>query len=409
MANVGSDKQLSYTILPGKGIDTVITADVVDFDMEAAAVNGVKMNLTIDIDDSAVTEKLTANGMDAVTLTPTTYSARLGELLAKTDADAVYSMAYGAANERVRAEVESRADELYAGYIDVNADAVCLAYVSSMADDICAQAASRAVAEQLAAVGYTAEQTQAYLNSLKGASAVSAAVSGMTEEERSQIISAAAAGLSDEEKAQIKAGAVSSFTDEEKAQIRDGYVNSVMESDEVTAQINSAVSEAASLGEQIKSLKTQLDSFGEFYRGIVEYTGAVSDAANGFEELKSGIDKLCGGTEALDEAVKEFGDAVGELHNGTSTLADGTAEFVDKTSGIDTEVRDEIDSMTSSITGSGSDTVSFTSKKNENVDSVQFVIKTAAIEKPAAAVTAAVEEAPLTFWQKLLRLFGINK
>ena len=31
VANVGSDKQLTYTILPGKGIDTVIRADVTDF------------------------------------------------------------------------------------------------------------------------------------------------------------------------------------------------------------------------------------------------------------------------------------------------------------------------------------------------------------------------------------------
>ena len=39
--------------------------------------------------------------------------------------------------------------------------------------------------------------------------------------------------------------------------------------------------------------------------------------------------------------------------------------------------------------------------------SVQFVIKTAAIEKAEAAANDAAEEAPLTFWQKLLRLFGL--
>lgn len=50
-ANVGSDKQLTYTILPGKGIDTTISADVTDFQMDAITINGIKLNLNVDIDD----------------------------------------------------------------------------------------------------------------------------------------------------------------------------------------------------------------------------------------------------------------------------------------------------------------------------------------------------------------------
>ena len=74
---------------------------------------------------------------------------------------------------------------------------------------------------------------------------------------------------------------------------------------------------------------------------------------------------------------------------------------------MDTQISDEIDSMTSSITGGDGETASFVSDKNTNVDSVQFVIKTAAIEKAEAVVSDAAEEAPLNFWQKLLRLFGL--
>ena len=75
---------------------------------------------------------------------------------------------------------------------------------------------------------------------------------------------------------------------------------------------------------------------------------------------------------------------------------------------MDTQISDEINTMTSSITGSNAEVVSFVSDKNTNVvDSVQFVMKTAAIEKAEAAVSDVVEEAPLTFWQKLLRLFGL--
>lgn len=41
------------------------------------------------------------------------------------------------------------------------------------------------------------------------------------------------------------------------------------------------------------------------------------------------------------------------------------------------------------------------------MDAVQFVIKTAAIEKAETTVDDAAESVPLTFWQKLLRLVGL--
>lgn len=58
MADVGSDKQLSYTILPGKGIDTEITADVKDFEMDAVSINGIRMNLDVEIDDEEMLNQI---------------------------------------------------------------------------------------------------------------------------------------------------------------------------------------------------------------------------------------------------------------------------------------------------------------------------------------------------------------
>lgn len=58
VANVGSDKQLSYTILPGKGLDTVIKADVTDFEMDATAINGVRLNLNVEVDDTKLMKKV---------------------------------------------------------------------------------------------------------------------------------------------------------------------------------------------------------------------------------------------------------------------------------------------------------------------------------------------------------------
>lgn len=59
LANVGANKQISYTVLPGKGLDAEVTADVKDFEMDAVAINAVKMNLDVDIDDTELTDKVT--------------------------------------------------------------------------------------------------------------------------------------------------------------------------------------------------------------------------------------------------------------------------------------------------------------------------------------------------------------
>ena len=63
--------------------------------------------------------------------------------------------------------------------------------------------------------------------------------------------------------------------------------------------------------------------------------------------------------------------------------------------------------MITEATGSDVDVTSFVSEKNTNVDSVQFVIQTEAIEIVEAVNNVPVVEEKLNFWQKLLRLFGL--
>lgn len=59
VANVGSNKQIMYTMLPGEGIDTVITADVKSFEMDAVAINGIPLSLNVEIDDEELLSQVT--------------------------------------------------------------------------------------------------------------------------------------------------------------------------------------------------------------------------------------------------------------------------------------------------------------------------------------------------------------
>ena len=397
------DDVVSVTVpLETLDTDTIIKADVTDFEMDSAAINGVRLNMDINVDDSELTDKvdelvsavdelndgasevrdgtgelydatgtlsdkvgelnsgvgsltdgagelssgltsitekngqltdaaytayeglctaasaalnnqLQANGFGPVTLTPSDYSDVLGGLLRKTDADSVYKEAYQTAQREVTKQVEAQADELYLGYIRSQADSIYPEYVTSQADAIYAQAASQAVCEQLIKSGYTEELAAAFLQTAEGKAAA--------------------------------AQAVKELTDEQKAEIREAYIRQMMTSEDVTSQIEAATAAADDAAKQINDLKGQLDSYGEFYRGLIDYTDAVGDASEGADMLKMNMDTLYGNTGTLEGSVSELNDAVGELYDGTKELADGTSEFVDKTSDTDIQISDEIDSI----------------------------------------------------------------
>lgn len=496
VANVGNNKQLTYTILPNKGADIEIAAKATDFEMSAIAINGIKLNLAIDIDDaeiqskideiigavndldegsselkdgaeelydgtkllndkagelyagvcalnngsadlssglSAITAKnkelldgaysafkglcfasetilnaeLTKNGLQTVTLPPETYATVLTELLKTMDADAAYNMAYGKALSEVTAQIEMQADALYSGYVEQNADAIYLAYVQSQADTLYAKVAAQAVLKQLAASGYTLEQATAYMQTAEGQALISQAVGAMTDKQKQQIITTAVANLSDKQETQIKAGAVQSLTDEQKTQIKNGYIEQTMKSKEVTDQITSAVATANTAAASVAEIKGQLDNYSLFYEGLKSYTSAVSDAASGANTLKINMDTLYTNIGTLKTSVGELNDGVKALFDGTIELNDGTRDFVNETDGIETKVSGEIDSMITEATGSDLKIASFVSEKNTNVNAVQFVIQTKAIEIAETVIEDPIIEEKLNFWQKFLKLFGL--
>lgn len=497
VANVGSDKQLTYTILPNTEKEITISADVKEFEMSGISINGVRMNLDIDIDDNTLKEKidevvdavndlndgagklddgasdlkkatgklsdamgelydgvgsvyegaddleeglntlksknteltegawsayealcsaaetqlnaqLTANGLRTVTLTPDNYSKVLVGVLAQMNADKVYKKAYKAAKSEVTTQVKAQADTLYASYIKSQEDSIYLAYIKSQENVLYKQVATEAVVKQLMESGaFNQEQAMAYVETTQGSMMVENVVSLMTDEQKEQIISTALQSLTNEQKNQILKGAQESLTKEQKTEIRNAYIDELMTSDEVTSKINEAVKAAGSSAAEVSALIGQLDSYGTFYNGLVDYTNAVSSAAAGSTTLANGLSTLYSNTDTLKNSVGDLDTAVGTLKDGTDELKEGTEEFVSETSGMDTQVEDEINSITSSITGEDVKTLSFVSKQNTNIKSVQFVIKTQAIEIKEPEDTEIEEVEHLTFWQKFLRLFGL--
>ncbi|MGN0504986.1 MAG: hypothetical protein ACI4FZ_00380 [Lachnospiraceae bacterium] len=354
IANVGSDKQITYTILPNSERDISISADVKNFEMNGISINGIRMNLDIDIDDATLQEKI-----DEVIGAVNDLDEGAGKL--NDGASDLYD-ATGKLNSAV-GELYTGTGSLHSGSVELKNG---LDAVSSKNSEL--TGAAWTAYEGLC----TAAQTQ--LNAKLSENGLDTVT--LNPVTYSETLLGVLAKLD-----------------------ADTVYNTVYQAAlaEVTAQVAAEVS----------ALKGQLDSYGAFYRGLVDYTNAVSSAANGANELTDGIQSLYTNTSTLKNAVGDIHIAVGTLKDGTNELKDGTEAFILETADMDTKVSDEINSITSSLTGKDVETVSFVSEQNTNIKSVQFVIQTESIEI-AESVEAVVEEVEeLTFWQKLLRLFGL--
>ncbi|WP_368505267.1 YhgE/Pip domain-containing protein [Alkalihalophilus sp. As8PL] len=147
-----------------------------------------------------------------------------------------------------------------------------------------------------------------------------------------------------------------------------------------------------SLAQLEEGLSTLSANYGEFHSGLVSYTNGVGELSSSYNDLHSGMSGLTGGTTELENGA-------GELHNGTNQLYEAT-------SNIPEHMQEEVDRMISEFDKSDFEAVSFVSDKNENVNSVQFVIKTEGIKiEEQEEVIEEVEEEK-TFWSRLLDLFS---
>ena len=85
--------------------------------------------------------------------------------------------------------------------------------------------------------------------------------------------------------------------------------------------------------------------------------------------------------------------------------AEGTGELRGRTSDMDGQLNDKIDELIDGFTGADYEICSFVSEKNTQVDAVQFVMTTPAIEEAEARRAPAQEAQTLSLWQRLLALF----
>lgn len=147
----------------------------------------------------------------------------------------------------------------------------------------------------------------------------------------------------------------------------------------------------SAFGELQKGMASLASNYGAFHSGLVDYTGGVSELSSSYRSLHSGIVELSGGTAGVEDGVSE--------------LRRGTDELYEETKDLPQQMQEEINQMISEYDKSDFEPVSFVSTQNEKVHSVQFVIKTESIEIEEEETVQEEAEKEKGFWDLLLGLF----
>ena len=167
-------------------------------------------------------------------------------------------------------------------------------------------------------------------------------------------------------------------------------------------------------GDLISGIIRLQDGMLELSDGVWQLNDGAKELLSGTADLQDGTISLCdgllqaqdGSIELLDGAI-QLHDGTIELYDGVIKLTDGTFTFRDQTSHLDQDLQDQLSDAVQNMLSGDFPVCSFVSPLNTNVDSVQFVMSTTPIEENQISEAEPESEPVLSFWQKILRLFGL--
>ena len=288
---------------------------------------------------SMANTQLSEAGLSVPALTIDNYASVLDGVIASLDDTAVYQ----AALEQVTATVNANRgmiEEKVTEAVQAQVEAEVSAQVTAAVQETVTQAVHENEAQFRAAViqqalGMTVEEYKA---------AIEAGL--VTQEQQDAVNAAVEAAMQAEidarmqrEEIQAQINAVTQQTvgeqmqsDEIQALIASNTelqvqqaISEAMSSDAVQAQLSAAAEGAKS----VIALKSSLDSYNEFYLGLITYTSGVSSAAAGANELKTGADALKAGTSELSAGAAELLQGIQTMKDSAPALVDGITQLRD--------------------------------------------------------------------------------
>lgn len=410
-ANVGSNQQFTYTVLPGTEKEISLTATVNDFEMEPISIAGVRLSLGIEIDNQELLQNV----------------ADLSAGIARLD-DGVVEFAGGI--DTLQSGADSIADgiaKMQKGVTQLNSKSSALQNSSSAMQDALQklqesmQKLTVSSTDLTALVDASAQIKQGIVNletssgQLKTAATASAFGAAMQQNglDVDAILAGNAGAIAalPQQMASLQALKDSLPDADQQAQVQqlidslasltpllqgnsgtvqgaktyidglggaatsmhDGSVNLQTQYAAFDTKINELSAKlggmAAGMSQLQASVQKIVDNYQLLHDGTVSYTNGVAELVTGFNQLSSGASSLQ--------------DGVTQLKTGADEITDGTGELRENTQGMDDEINTKIEDQLEKMNGDGSPVVSFVSDKNTDVKSVQFVFRTDAVRKVA--------------------------
>jgi len=416
-ASVGTDKQFTFALMPGEEETIRFSADVTDFEMDGIDINAVPNTMSIDAPE---TDEMTEE-MDSLTDAIAEINNGVGELsdgVSELNAG-VADLQDGSAQYRDGiAEIDQASAELVDGSAQINHALEMVSNSLSTEDADFDLGELTRLPEGLNEMAGTVGEIADGLEELKEGhqAAYDALDSAMEEipeydfdEEEITELYIGAGGESETldqlldayEAAHTAKGtydavkeafqAVSPALTEIIEGIRELETALNTTSDEISTAIDN-MDVMDPITQLTEGLTEVASNYNEFHSGLVSYTEGVSELSSSYSELHGGI--------------VELGEGTSELEDGTTELHDGTDELYEATNDLPDQIQEEMDEMISEFDHSDFDPVSFASEENENVNSVQFVLRTESItmdDEEEAEETEEAEEKGI--WERFLDLF----
>ena len=193
------------------------------------------------------------------------------------------------------------------------------------------------------------------------------------------------------------------------AAVQEAFASVASSLDTMTDSIATIAVNLAEMASEIEQSLREMD-FADQMRQLQDGLSELRDNYRQFHvslnDYMSGVVSLSDGYGEVHDGIKSLSDGIGELNTGAEDLSDGTGELNDATAELPDTIQVEIDQLVKQYDKSDFEPVSFVSDKNTNVAAVQFVLETAPIELPTEPEPTDKTPVKLTFWQKLLKLFG---
>lgn len=473
IANVGADKQLLYTILPQKGLQTSIYTDVKNFEMDPVSINGIKLNLNIEIDDDALMEKVIELMNATETLNNGATQLYDGTKNLKNGSDSlnngVYSLQNGASEldsgitvlqdsmksmqigldtlnnqsstlTKSSSQIKSTLETIQTSLNVISFSTDQLQELTSASSKI--KSGINSLSDGITALknnlGYSQYKTTMSQNGLDIDSLKSSKQQTITdctnqiESLKQTIIALENQSGFENQIAQLKEQVINlenmiqllnannaaingtkNYLDTVSKGVDDLYTGvTSLENEydkfdtaisELTNTLSNMITKMSKLASGINQLVV---NYQEFDKGINNYTNGVATIVFGYNQMIKGVSSLASGSKELLNGSNSLASGSSELYAGITAYCEGTNELSSQTSKMDTQIADQINEILSSIQGEKTKNTSFVSEKNTNVNNVQFVIKTAAIEKKEKDVKEKKQAESKSLWQKFIQLFG---